>query len=100
MTDTDVIERTEQKVKLKKPSRWAIVIHNDDTTPMEFVVQLLHHVFNMKIDTATELMLKVHNEGKGIVGVFSHEIAEQKFAEAQALIRISSMQLKVTMEKE
>lgn len=97
-TETDVVEET--KTKLKKPKRWAIVLHNDDVTPMEFVVELLFYVFNMDLNQATSLMMEVHEQGQGVAGIFSYEIAEQKLAEANTLIRLSNMQLKVTMEEE
>jgi ATP-dependent Clp protease adaptor protein ClpS len=95
-TDTDVIE----KVKLKIPKKWAIVLHNDDTTPMDFVVELLYHVFKMKIEQATKLMITIHTEGKGVVGIFSFEIAEQKHLEAKTHINSANMALQITLEEE
>jgi ATP-dependent Clp protease adaptor protein ClpS len=97
-TDNDVVE--EVKTKLKKPKKWAVVLHNDDVTPMDFVVELLYYVFKLEIQQATQLMIKIHTEGHGVAGVYPYEVAEQKLAEAQALVRISSMSLKITMEEE
>lgn len=97
-TESDVVEET--KTELKRPKRWAVVLHNDDITPMDFVVELLYHVFHLELDAATKLMLQVHSEGKGVAGVYSYEIAEQKYAEAQMLVRLSNMELKITMEEE
>lgn len=97
-TEADVIEKT--KTQLKKPKKWAVVLHNDDKTPMDFVVELLQYVFKMDIAKAIELMLQVHQEGKGVAGVYSFELAEQKYAEAQALIMVSAMPLVITMEEE
>jgi len=96
--DVGVIEKA--AVKLKKPSKWAIILHNDNVTPMDFVVELLYHVFNLNITTATQVMLQVHENGKGVAGIFTYEIAEQKFAESYQLIKLNSMQLKITMEEE
>jgi ATP-dependent Clp protease adaptor protein ClpS len=94
--DTVEIERT----KLKRPSKWKIILHNDDVTPMDFVVELLHYVFNLNVAQSTELMILVHTQGQGVAGIYPYEIAEQKYAEAQAYIAISSMQLRLSMEEE
>lgn len=97
-TSTDVIE--ENKTKLKEPGKWAVVVHNDDVTPMDFVVELLYYVFKMDLAKATELMLKIHTEGKGVAGIYNYEIAEQKYSEALVLIRLSNQHLKITLEEE
>lgn len=97
-TDIETVER--QKTKLKRPKRWAVVLHNDDITPMEFVVELLISVFKMKTDAAMELMIKVHTDGQGVAGVYPFEIAEQKFSESQLIIQLAAMTLKVTLEEE
>jgi len=96
--DSETIEK--EKTKLKRPAKWIVIIHNDDVTPMNFVVELLHYVFNLDVNQATELMLKVHHEGQGIAGVYPFEVAEQKLGEAQALVNISNQQLKLTMQEE
>jgi ATP-dependent Clp protease adaptor protein ClpS len=97
-TDNEVVEDT--KTKLAKPKKWAVVLHNDDVTPMDFVVELLHYVFKLDLAQSTRLMLKIHTEGKGVAGVYPYEIAEQKYAEAMVLIRLSAMPLKITLEEE
>lgn len=68
----------EAKPKLKRPSRFQVVLLNDDYTPMEFVVAILEQIFAMDHELAVRVMLKVHTEGKGICGVFTREIAETK----------------------
>lgn len=97
-TDVDTIEREE--VKLKRPKKWAIILHNDDVTPMDFVIELLYYVFKLDLAKATTLTLQVHNEGKGVAGIYSYEIAEQKFVEAQTMIKAADMKLKITLEEE
>jgi len=99
-TDTETVDRTQNKTKLKKPKKWAVIVHNDDFTPMDFVVELLHYVFKLNLDQATELMLKIHTEGKGVAGVYPYEIAEQKYSEAMVLISLSNQNLKITLEEE
>jgi len=97
-TDVETIEREE--VKLKRPKKWAVILHNDDITPMDFVIELLHYVFKMDLSEAAQLMIKVHTEGQGVAGVYPYEIAEQKFTEANAMVRLSNMPLKITLEEE
>ena len=67
-----------EKVKLKPPSLYRVVLLNDDYTPMEFVVEILQKFFGMNMEGATRVMLKVHTEGKGVCGVFPKDIAESK----------------------
>jgi ATP-dependent Clp protease adaptor protein ClpS len=67
---------------------------------MEFVVMLLVAVFNMDGEQAAEVTLKIHGEGQGVAGIYSHEVAEQKLAEAHHAIKSQNLSLKVTMEEE
>ena len=98
MSQTDTIEKS--KVDVKLPKQWAVVIHNDDVTPMDFVIELLNYVFNLSLEDATKLTFRIHTEGKGVAGVYPYEIAEQKKAEAQTLIRIADMVLDLSLEEE
>jgi ATP-dependent Clp protease adaptor protein ClpS len=67
-----------EKPKLKKPPLYKVVLINDDYTPMDFVVEVLRSFFGMNVEKATQVMLKVHTEGKGVCGVFSKDVAESK----------------------
>lgn len=98
MSDVETVEKT--TVKLKKPSRWAVVLHNDDVTPMDFVVELLNFIFKMSIEQSTELMITVHTKGKGIAGIYPFEVAEQKLAEANTYILVSGHNLKLSLEEQ
>ena len=60
----------------KKPSKYAVVLHNDDFTPMDFVVYVLQEIFNHPFERAERIMLSVHNEGMCVAGVYRFEIAE------------------------
>jgi ATP-dependent Clp protease adaptor protein ClpS len=66
--------------KLKRPSLYRVVIMNDDYTPMEFVVHILEQFFGMGREKATQVMLAVHTQGKGVCGVYTKDIAETKAA--------------------
>jgi len=71
-----VLERVPQKVK--PPQMHQVVLLNDDYTPMEFVVVVIQEFFNKDHETATQIMLKIHLEGKGVCGVYTHDVAATK----------------------
>ncbi len=91
---TLVLERT------KRPRRFKVVMHNDDYTPMDFVVHVLESVFHRSKAEATRIMLTVHNEGAGIAGVYSREVAETKTAQSLRYARSEGYPLLVTTEPE
>jgi len=64
--------------QLAQPPLYKVVLLNDDYTPMEFVVDVLCSFFAMNVEKATQIMLKVHTEGKAVCGVFSKDVAETK----------------------
>lgn len=64
--------------QLQRPPMYVVVLLNDDYTPMDFVIEILQQYFAMNLDQATEVMLTVHYEGKGIAGVYPRDIAETK----------------------
>ena len=66
------------ELDVKEPSLYKVLIHNDDHTPMDFVVEVIMTYFHKTKKAAVELMLKVHNEGTGLCGVYVKEIAETK----------------------
>lgn len=68
----------ELKPELKRPPLYKVIMLNDDYTPMEFVVEVLESFFNMHREQATQIMLKVHNDGSAVCGIFTRDIAETK----------------------
>jgi len=70
----------EAKPALKRPAMYRVVLLNDDYTPMEFVVEVLIMFFSMDQEKATQIMLSVHTQGKGVCGVFTRDVAETKAA--------------------
>ncbi|MFW6362222.1 MAG: ATP-dependent Clp protease adapter ClpS [Spirochaeta sp.] len=96
-TGTGVQER--QDTRVKKPDMYRVVLHNDDFTPMEFVVEVLVHVFHQPMDKATRIMLQVHQRGRGQVGVYTYDIAATKAKQATDLARKRQFPLKTTVEK-
>jgi len=75
--DGDVVEQL-SKPKLKRPSLYNVVLFNDDYTPMEFVVHVLQAFFGFDEEKSTQIMLRVHTEGKAICGTFTKDVAETK----------------------
>ena len=76
---------TLEKPKVKKPSLYRVILLNDDYTPMEFVVFVLQTVFGHPHEKATQIMMAVHNKGKGVCGIFSKEIAEMLSLEVNSM---------------
>ena len=90
---------TETKKKLKRPSLYKVLLHNDDYTTKEFVVQVLQYVFHKEQTEAVQIMLHVHKKGLGVAGVYSYEIAETKVELVEKLARQYEYPLKCTMEE-
>ena len=82
----------------KKPGNYAVVLHNDNFTPMEFVVYVLQEIFHHSTEQAERIMLKVHNEGMSIAGVYRAEIAEQKAYDTAEEAKENQYPLKITIE--
>ena len=85
--------------KPQKPGKFAVILHNDDYTPMEFVVFVLQEVFNHPFERAERIMLSVHKEGMGVAGIFRLEIAETKAYETAELAKENQYPLKITIEE-
>jgi ATP-dependent Clp protease adaptor protein ClpS len=73
---TVVLERRTQKTR--PPSMYQVVMLNDDYTPMEFVVMVIQEFFSKDLETATQIMLKIHLDGRGVCGVYSRDVAATK----------------------
>lgn len=89
----------EAETTLKHPPLYKVVLINDDFTPMEFVVDILRSVFGMERTRATQVMLEVHTMGKGLCGIYSHEIAETKVAQVMTIAKQQQHPLMCTMEE-
>ncbi|MGP1629524.1 MAG: ATP-dependent Clp protease adapter ClpS [Giesbergeria sp.] len=79
--DAVVLERRTQKTK--PPQMYRVLMLNDDFTPMEFVIVVLQEFFSKDRETATQIMLKIHLDGKGVCGVYSRDIAATKVDQVQ-----------------
>ena len=84
---------------VKPPSMYKVILNNDDYTPMEFVIDVLQKFFSYDIERATQLMLRVHYQGKAICGVFTAEVAETKVAMVNQYAKENEHPLLCTLEK-
>lgn len=87
-----------EKPKLQQPPLYKVVLINDDYTPMDFVVEVLCSFFAMNVEKATQIMLKVHTEGKGVCGVFGKDVAETKAAQVNDYARDCEQPLLCSVE--
>lgn len=92
--------QTQEERRLDQPRLYKVLLHNDDYTPMEFVVQILMDVFRKDEMSAMRIMLNVHNQGSGLCGVFPYEIAETKIAKVHELAQAHEYPLKASIEEE
>ena len=100
MTDIDVKLDEKIKVNYKEPKKYKIIFLNDDTTPMDFVIEVLLKIFKNTNDSAMRITMQVHEEGSGVVGVYSHEVAEMKATETVTLSRNHGFHLQIKLEEE
>lgn len=91
---------TETHQEAKKPPLYKVLLHNDDYTTMEFVVYILESVFHKSEPDAVHIMLAVHQQGVGVAGVYTYEIAEAKVDKATQLARTNEFPLLCTLEEE
>lgn len=98
--DTRFGVSVKSRVAVKRPSMYRVLLLNDDYTPMDFVIEVLERFFQKSHDQATEIMLRVHNEGVGVCGVYTYEVAETKAGQVIDLARRSQHPLQCTIEKE
>jgi ATP-dependent Clp protease adaptor protein ClpS len=100
MNDTEVKQIEDIDIELLNPGKYKVVVHNDNVTPMEFVIDMLMQIFNHNEEVSKKLTMEIHNDGAGIAGVFSYEIAEQKGIEATLMARQHGYPLAIKIEEE
>ena len=94
--DSDVVEKTDERVK--EPEMYKVVLHNDHYTTMEFVVEVLRTVFRKETPEATRIMLDVHNKGRGVVGVYTYDVATTRATRVHRLAKEREYPLRCTVE--
>ncbi len=100
MPGTDILLDEKIVVKITEPRQWKVILLNDDTTPVDFVISVLIEIFKHGVDTAKDITIQVHESGSGIAGIYSFEIAESKAMETTNLARGNGFPLQVRLEEE
>ena len=96
----DLIDHEKEKDKLKPPSKYKVVMHNDNYTPMEVVAAILISIFKKGPEIAWKLTMDVHEKGKGIAGIYPKGIAETKIDKAMTFTKSMGFPFLLTLEKE
>lgn len=89
---------TKTVTKLKVPNLYKVILLNDDFTPMDFVIQILTDIFRKSQDEAYQLTMDIHNQGRGVCGVYSKEVADQKVYEVNTVAKSYKHPLKAITE--
>ena len=97
--EPNIVVKQKDKIKIKKPRNYKVVMYNDDYTTMEFVINILVSVFNKKLMEAEKIMLDVHERGKGVAGIYSYDIAITKVSTAMAMAKEKGFPFKLTVEE-
>lgn len=86
------------KIDTHEPERYNVIFHNDDFTPMDFVVMILMDIFMLDFQKAEQVMLSVHNNGTGSVGTYSYDIAVSKASKATSIARKEGFPLRLSVQ--
>lgn len=87
-------------LEVSEPKKYKVFLLNDDYSTMDFVINILTKIFRKNEDQATQIMLNIHNNGKAVCGIFTHEIASTKVTQVKTLAREKGFPLKAMMEEE
>ncbi len=98
--DSEVLTESRTEKKLKKPPLYRVLLHNDNYTTRDFVVAVLKEVFHKSEPEAIQIMLHVHNNGVGVAGVYTFEVAETKIKTVEKLARENEFPLRLSLEPE
>ncbi|PID47676.1 MAG: ATP-dependent Clp protease adapter ClpS [Proteobacteria bacterium] len=92
--------KNKEKLKLDGPSRYKVVLLNDDYTTMDFVIEILMSIFALSSEEAVAIMMKIHEKGKGVCGIYPYEIAETKAIQVEQTARANGFPLRAILEEE
>ncbi|WP_333805141.1 ATP-dependent Clp protease adapter ClpS [Sulfurospirillum sp.] len=96
----DFQNETIEAIEIKEPKMYKVLLLNDDYSSMEFVIKVLMQIFHHSFEKATEITLSVHEQGKGLCGVYTYEIAETKVAHVRKMAKEEQFPLRAIMEEE
>ena len=92
-------EEIESALALEEPTKYKVLLHNDDYTTIDFVVDVLVGIFHKNLTQAEAIMMTVHHKGKGVCGIYTYEIAETKVYQVKELAKANGFPLLATMEE-
>ena len=92
-------EEIESALALDEPTKYKVLLHNDDYTTMDFVVEILMGVFHKNLTESEEIMFAIHKAGRAVCGVYTYEIAETKVYQVKQMAKSSGFPLLATMEE-
>ena len=98
-TQTEVITEVIEQTELVEPSKYRVILHNDDKTTFDFVIYILEEVFHKDYNEAAEITFRVHDAGTATAGIYTAQIAECKVEEATQLAKANQFPLKLTAEE-
>ncbi len=100
MTSTEIVEQVDTDIEVKVPGMFKVLLHNDDTTTFDFVIEVLITIFHRSIDDAISVTESIHVEGQGIAGSpYTQEVAEEKALETIRFARANGFPLVATFEE-
>ncbi|MDA3967508.1 MULTISPECIES: ATP-dependent Clp protease adaptor ClpS [Helicobacter] len=99
MPRTQLENSTEVVEKLQEPDRYKVILLNDDFTTQDFVIHVLQTIFHKSFEESLNLMLQIHNSGKGMCGIYPYDIAETKVVEVRKMAKEKQFPLRAILEK-
>ena len=96
----DIQGETEEIIEFRDPRLYKVLLLNDDYSSMDFVIQVLMQIFHHSYEKAMDIMLKVHEQGKGLCGIYTYEVAETKVAHVRKMAKEAKFPLRAVMEEE
>jgi ATP-dependent Clp protease adaptor protein ClpS len=100
MPDIEVIEKVDETIKVYIPKMYKVILHNDDSTTFDFVINVLVRIFHKNMEDAVEVTKAIHLNGQGIAGApYTHEVAEEKTIETISFSRANGFPLTATYEE-
>jgi len=92
-------EELETSLSLDEPTKYNVLLHNDDYTTMDFVIEILMNIFHKSLMEAERIMLNIHNSGKAVCGTYTYDIAQTKVYQVKQLARKNGFPLLATVEE-
>ncbi len=88
------------ELEIEEPKKYKVILLNDDFSTMDFVIEVLMKIFRKSQSQSADIMLKVHNNGRAVCGIYTHEIASTKVAQVKQNAKKAGFPLKAVMEEE